>query len=96
MHNDIEHIYCTLQPGRRHLHYVNYTERSGPFILSLRKPPAVNAADKWAAYTDKQRFAQVGRSWSERGCEIFLRKDICSKAKGKAHHITGQEGLEGE
>ena len=44
--HDTEHIYCTFQPGRRHLHYVNYTERSGPFILSLRKPPAVNAADK--------------------------------------------------
>jgi hypothetical protein len=46
-------------PGRRHLHYANYTERSGPFILSLRKATAVNAADKWAAGTDKQRFARV-------------------------------------
>jgi len=37
----------------RHLHYVQYTERSGPFIVSPRIPPAVSAADKWAAGMQK-------------------------------------------
>jgi len=31
---------------RRHLHYVQYTEETGPFIMSPRMPPALIAADR--------------------------------------------------
>jgi len=46
----------TAQSNRHHLHYVQYTERSGPFIVYPGIPPAVTAADRPAAGTDKQRF----------------------------------------
>jgi hypothetical protein len=53
---------------RRHLHYIQYTQRSGPFIVSPRTPPAVTAVDRWAASTSKQTvftcyFLHVGHSW---------------------------------
>jgi hypothetical protein len=78
---------------RRHLHYVRYTERSGPFIVSSRMPPAVNAA-KWATGKDKQRLItcfmkHVRRSWSQRGCEIILRTVICSTICNVRSQVPG-------
>jgi hypothetical protein len=46
----------TAHSKRHHLHYAHYTERSGPFIVYPGILPAVTAADRQAAGTDKQRF----------------------------------------
>jgi hypothetical protein len=81
-HNDTENKLVAHSKRRRHLHYVQYTERSGPLIVSPRMPPAVNTPDRWAASTDKWGFCtcyvlHVGCSWSQSGCEIFLWTVMC-------------------
>ena len=63
-HDDTQYKFTAHSKRRRHLHYVQYTERSGPFIVSSKMPPAV----RWAVGTDKQRLftcylLHVGRSW---------------------------------
>ena len=65
-----------------------------------RMPPAVTAADRWAASTDRQRFSNViYYTWAAAGgCETFLRTVMCStfckvrsQAPGTAAVFEGQD-----
>ena len=66
--NDTPHSLLHTAYRRRHLQYVKYTKRSGPFIVSPTDCPRLSvAADRLAAGTDTWKFVTCYYTWVAAG-----------------------------